>query len=329
METASQRLRVEMERSADEIIARLGTHIDHLEDLVAEADRRTQKLEQMLEEVKQREAHLMALEEEQLHSFAAGAAAMVPGRGQEEAFADLLEDSLGVEDSVDRSLSADQYHYHDDEAEEIDWETDSLEEPEVFVAASVADVAHLPMTMEEAAWAAEEEDERAESYGYNGFADEAAVAMEPIMEPILPPEEAAAEYAGPVDAERAATFTPPVEMPPAAESETSADGSVPGAVPEPAPALPQPQPVAPMDEEALGAPEDAMTDEEETDALAAGPEEDFLEEPLPEAEDSLSRKAREMLAQGVQAADVARELQLGRGAIDLIAQMEKNKVEKH
>ena len=49
IETAADRLQQELEQSADEIIARMGEHIDHLETLVAEADRRAALLEQQIE----------------------------------------------------------------------------------------------------------------------------------------------------------------------------------------------------------------------------------------------------------------------------------------
>jgi len=37
---AAEQMRLELERSADEIIARMGEHMDHLEALIAEADKR-------------------------------------------------------------------------------------------------------------------------------------------------------------------------------------------------------------------------------------------------------------------------------------------------
>ena len=48
-EKAAERLQQGLEQSADEIIARMGEHIDRLEALVAEADKRAALLEQQIE----------------------------------------------------------------------------------------------------------------------------------------------------------------------------------------------------------------------------------------------------------------------------------------
>ena len=48
---------------------------------------------------------------------------------------------------------------------------------------------------------------------------------------------------------------------------------------------------------------------------------------LPE-EDSTAQKIRERLSQGHSAADIAREFHIGRGAVELIEQMGKNKTER-
>ena len=47
----------------------------------------------------------------------------------------------------------------------------------------------------------------------------------------------------------------------------------------------------------------------------------------PKDTDSPTGKVREMLAKGQTASEVARELHLGRGAVELILQMEKNQKE--
>lgn len=52
VEEAALKVRFEMEHSADEIIARMGTHIDHLEKLVAEADERAALLSRQIEELR-------------------------------------------------------------------------------------------------------------------------------------------------------------------------------------------------------------------------------------------------------------------------------------
>ena len=53
METAAEKLRYELERSADAIIARMGSHIDHLEKLIAEADERSALLDRQLAELRE------------------------------------------------------------------------------------------------------------------------------------------------------------------------------------------------------------------------------------------------------------------------------------
>ena len=45
-------------------------------------------------------------------------------------------------------------------------------------------------------------------------------------------------------------------------------------------------------------------------------------------EDSTAQKIRERLSQGHSAADIAREFHIGRGAVELIEQMGKNKTER-
>ena len=45
VEDSAERLRYELEQSADEIISRMGTHMDRLEQLIAEADRRIEALD--------------------------------------------------------------------------------------------------------------------------------------------------------------------------------------------------------------------------------------------------------------------------------------------
>lgn len=45
VENSAERLRYELEHAADEIISRMGTHMDRLEQLIAEADRRIEALD--------------------------------------------------------------------------------------------------------------------------------------------------------------------------------------------------------------------------------------------------------------------------------------------
>lgn len=53
LETSAEKLRYQLERSADDIIARMGTHIDRLEKLVAEADERSALLDRQLAELRE------------------------------------------------------------------------------------------------------------------------------------------------------------------------------------------------------------------------------------------------------------------------------------
>ena len=48
VEEASAKLRYELQHSADQIIERMGSHIDRLERLIVEADRRSGELEEQL-----------------------------------------------------------------------------------------------------------------------------------------------------------------------------------------------------------------------------------------------------------------------------------------
>lgn len=55
---STEQLKAEMERSADAVISRLGSHIKHLEQLVQEADEKNRKLEAQLAQARQAEADL-------------------------------------------------------------------------------------------------------------------------------------------------------------------------------------------------------------------------------------------------------------------------------
>lgn len=55
---STEQLKAEMERSADAVISRLGSHIKHLEQLVQEADERNRTLETQLAQARQAEADL-------------------------------------------------------------------------------------------------------------------------------------------------------------------------------------------------------------------------------------------------------------------------------
>ena len=56
---STEQLKAEMERSADAVISRLGSHIKHLEKLVQEADDRNRRLESQLSQAQQTESDLM------------------------------------------------------------------------------------------------------------------------------------------------------------------------------------------------------------------------------------------------------------------------------
>ena len=55
---STEQLKAEMERSADAVISRLGSHIKHLEKLVQEADDRNRRLESQLSQAQQTESDL-------------------------------------------------------------------------------------------------------------------------------------------------------------------------------------------------------------------------------------------------------------------------------
>lgn len=70
LEASSKRLREELEQSADEIIARMGVHIDRLERLIREADKKTALLQQQLDASRAVLSALSAQEADSTVSFA-------------------------------------------------------------------------------------------------------------------------------------------------------------------------------------------------------------------------------------------------------------------
>lgn len=169
VEEASAKLRYELQYSADQIIERMGSHIDRLERLIVEADRRSGELEEQLRKTEDKYQKLLRQQArresarsissvdynrqdayvkqpiashesvqvpvgvQSLHEVSAAKSSMQP-------FSDMLEESMALMDSTD----AYEQHAHDTQHA-------YAAEPEVVVSPSVADVVGLPLTSEEAA----------------------------------------------------------------------------------------------------------------------------------------------------------------------------------
>ena len=320
IEAAARRMQREMERSADEIIARMGDHIEHLEQLVEEADARAKSLERQLDELRHITSSLP-----QTSSY-------------DDGFEHLLKSSMAAENSV-RQLEPPapvRERLRQERLTVNDWEDAAAltveEGPDVVVAPSVADVVDLPLTPEEEAWAAAENSET-----------ETVLSGRSASGADAPGEYSAIDSPG----KEYAPFTAVPEM--ANElSEASPQEAAPGDAEENSSAMfITPEPTSDLAGSAGEYPEDSRTTEEETNILApsqiiAGNAPGVSSEPLnetsadeskdlfaatPKDTDSPTGKVREMLAKGQTASEVARELHLGRGAVELILQMEKNQKE--
>lgn len=344
VEEASRRMKREMERSADEIIERMGEHIERLEHLVKEADERAKALEEQLASLRH-----PALSER--------------SEARADDFDDLLAASLAVENDVGQisprlrpppALAAHEAYeerpFYDavepmEHAEEVDlaeerfvdasyrdsnlltvaaWEdgTRAAEEPEVVVSASVADVADLPLTPEEEAWAAAEEG-LPEIIGDRSPVDEevvfkeagtaSAAYIEAERTPDLPSEQRDAFFTAPIREDEAAELHDPLAEAALsgqeAKEETERDSETADSA---------------AAEDVLAHGERLTEEKPQGEEPHAAPL--FTAPPLPEG-DSTAQKIRERLAQGTSTADIAREFHIGRGAVELISQMEKNKAE--
>lgn len=411
VEEASRRMKREMEQSADEIIARMGAHIDRLEHLVEEADARAKALEEQLKALK-------------------NPALSKSGEEHGDDFDDLLAASLAVENEVGQmspplrtppSSRSDVYGVHDGARYHVpevrgvvdtaELEEDSLfdaqqqeselltveawekgapfvEEPEIVVSASVADVADLPMTPEEEAWAAAEEglpDGSKEGDSVPPVFQETALG-EGVAAPSLPLEDMyEAGDEAPVEHVDMQVYVSsdgyaPFETAPVAtgiyesdEGRETSEVSMPGegvsAFPDEiadfsddmddrglshhaaqAEAFFAMTTGAEAPAEVSASAEEAMQEGEGTGEEAVHPHEaagdDDMSAPFPQERieapsspaltfpsspssegDSMAQKIRERLSEGRATADIARELHIGRGAVELISQMDKNKIE--
>ncbi|MGP1365834.1 MAG: hypothetical protein ACTTKW_00740 [Schwartzia sp. (in: firmicutes)] len=351
VEEAAQRMKREMERSADEIIQRMSDHIEQLEHLVEEADQRVKVLEAQIETLRR--------------------PILPQPSAPKDAFDDLLSASLAVDNAVGQrtpilrstpqpspavaahAISGTPLAYDDsvfmdttetgdseDFAEEpygdsglltvAAWEAGEgeIEEPEVVVSASVADVADLPLTPEEEAWAAAEEGLPEIPRGeyptpeapHDSFCEESAAP------PMSFSETGEQDFCdvGFVGQE-APVLGLPTEDGTHGDQALSSEAVVSTSGTEPNPldsaSSPSPEIVSEAVVSAKGADRDtdmtAVSDEEESASLevpaAALPESD-----LP------AQKIRERLSEGKSTTEIAKEFHVGRGAVELISQMVKN-----
>ncbi len=230
MEEATRRLRREMEQSADEIISRMGAQIDHLEHLVAEADKRARRLERQLEEMKDASARH---EEEAPRRYRNG-------------FEKMLAASMATEELSEPPLRrtqptaapsrrqppvawAEPEAIPADLAEQSSPPVELAPSLEVVVAPSVADVVDLPLDPEEGemTWTAADDRNEPETV-YPGPAAYAAYPASPERAEDFAPQtyEAAPAYppaspayepdASPYTTAESAVFSPGYEETPAA-----------------------------------------------------------------------------------------------------------------
>jgi len=400
VEEASAKLRYELQHSADQIIERMGSHIDRLERLIVEADRRSGELEEQLRKTEDKYQKLLRQQArresarsissvdynrqdayvkqpiashesvqvpvgvQSLHEVSAAKSSMQP-------FSDMLEESMALMDSTD----AYEQHAHDTQHA-------YAAEPEVVVSPSVADVVGLPLTSEEAAdieaaTALEHEPEPVtypmahssdlqnvpevmrtdgEPQDLPGFSqepqhmvhtDEFSQMMQESYEEIpemyeqqVPVHGVSAQgndYAGYVPGNYGE------ELPISERTESQIISHV-----EPASGHQEYQ-TSEMPEQGVTGQQETTEQESQTEAGAAILEQGVQEAPQPAeiseqteldedakerqaVEEALqlrgggaSERARKLLAEGKSVDDVAREVHLGRGAIELIKQMELNR----
>ena len=340
---ASLRMKREMERSADEIIERMGEHIDRLEHLVEEADQRAKTLEEQIAAlrhpalpqrggsrdddfdallsaslaVENEVGHMPPLLRPSSRSASDVAAYRAPG-GQPFYDAEDRDGNVAVGDWTE-GRSADDLP---DERELLTveaWEKGArpIDEPEIVVSASVADVADLPLTPEEEAWAAAEE-------GLPEIASDLSTESRAISDEEIP--ESVSDSDADTDgenmthtlSERTDTFfvVPERDEDVAALSESLETLPPTGQEMEEEVAH---QNEAAGDADVLAVSQETVADNPLTPLSVAAS--------LPD-EDSTAQKIRERLSQGHSAADIAREFHIGRGAVELIEQMGKNKTER-
>ena len=320
IEAAARRMQREMERSADEIIARMGDHIEHLEQLVEEADARAKRLERRLEELRDMTSSLP-----QPSSY-------------DDGFEHLLKSSMAAENSV-RQLEPPapaREHLKQERLTVNDWEDAAAliveEGPDVVVAPSVADVVDLPLTPEEEAWAAEE-NSATETVSPGRSASEADDSGK--YSAIDSPGEEYASFPAVTETAHELSEASPQEAALGDAEENSSAMFI------------TPEPTSDLAASAGEYPEDTRTPKEETNipvssqiiaenatGVSSEPSDETsadeskeLFAATPGDTDSTTGKVRAMLAKGQTASEVARELHLGRGAVELILQMEKNQKE--
>lgn len=320
IEAAARRMQREMERSADEIIARMGDHIEHLEQLVEEADAKAKSLERRLDELRDMTSSLP-----QTSSY-------------DDGFEHLLKSSMAAETSVRQlELPAPARERLKQERLTVnDWEDAAAltmeEGPDVVVAPSVADVVDLPLTPEEEAWAAAE-NSATETVSPGRSASAADDPGE--YSAIDSPGEEYASFTAVTETANELSGALPQEAAPGDAEENSSAMFI------------TPEPTSDLAASAGEYREDTRTPEEETNIPASSQiiaenATGVSSEPLdktsadeskevfaatPGDTDSTTGKVREMLAKGQTASEIARELHLGRGAVELIQQMEKNQKE--
>ncbi|MGN0941092.1 MAG: hypothetical protein ACI4OA_05245 [Selenomonadaceae bacterium] len=155
-EEATKKLREEMERSADQIIARMEAHTDRLEKLVAEADKKSQEIDEKI----------AALKAASNGAKKAGSEPAASAKTSGGAFEEILNTSIKDDGATPRQhdepktwaapnlLSAEELAKTKRGVHAATKAASSHQNgngPEVVVSSSVADVVDLPMTPEEVA----------------------------------------------------------------------------------------------------------------------------------------------------------------------------------
>lgn len=178
--TSASQLRHELETSADEIIEKMSQHIDHLEDLIERADRRSDVLEQQLAEMAALQSNVEVPEEEEEE---------LPYRGGE---VDILTEAEDLHDGQETSWEE---VLAEEEAEDLAAEEEVLEGrlPELNEAEEASlDAGFIPEAAEEAVDEAEtllpelEAAEEASLKGEQTFAEKVANEEAKIKEETEP-----------------------------------------------------------------------------------------------------------------------------------------------
>lgn len=371
-EEASAKLRYELQHSADQIISRMGLHIERLEHLVAEADQRSHELEGKLIQLEESYQRLLKRTEAEPVRRAAAQSGLIehnrqdayvqhpvsgvelrhmpltqaapqgiPGEhGEHQPFADMLEESMTFTDSTDG-------YEQRARATHPGYEMD----PEVFVSPSVADVVGLPLTPEEAADVeAATVIEPAEEMQPMPEADFAAEPRQQIpqrvvqqmqptqmmpQQPMMQSSQMDAQTRQPMmqsqqmEAQPQQVFAPVAAAQPTAgqyapvEEEHKTDTSYDLAASLKNSAMETADTVQEADEAEAQEPQEA--EEKQDNAEQEEKDRQAVEEAIQLHGGGASERARELLAEGKSVEEVAREVHLGRGAVELIKQMEMSR----